>query len=447
MPDLAATWQTSPDGLEYTFRLKNGVKWHDGKAFTSEDVKSSLDRIREPPKGVRSPRQGALQPVAQVNAPAVDTVTVRLNYASASLASNVATDWFAILPKHVLEAKGDMKRDIIGTGPFKFKGYTPGTTHEDVRNTGYFVKDRPYLDGIRLYLVKDDATRFAALRTARVVYLPYPYGVSPAQAGVARADTNLVVQSNFQPTLHHFRMNLEKAPWSDPRVRKAASLGIDRQAFIKAVFAGSAILGVQMSSAGPWGIPEDELLKMPGYRQPKEVDIAEAKKLLAQAGFADGFKTSILTRSEEQHQRRGTFVAAELAKLGIKAELVVKAAATYDDTLMRGAFDAHTHGTATALEDPDLRYGENYVTGGGRNYGKYTNLRIDELYEKQSRALDVAERKKIVREMLMILNQDNPDVPLAWSLTQIAHTKQVRNYKMASSNQINNKHQEVWLAE
>ncbi|MBI2906422.1 MAG: ABC transporter substrate-binding protein [Chloroflexi bacterium] len=445
IPDLADSWEMSPNGLEYKFRLRTGVKWHDGTPFSSHDVKATLDRVRRPPRGVRSPRQAALRAISEVEAISPDTVRISLNYPSASLSSILAIDWLAILPGRIIETGGDMKQVILGTGPFKFKGFVPGTVLEYVKNNEYFAKGRPYLEGIRLYLLRDDATRFAALRTGRVLYLPYPYGISPGQAKIAKTEPRLTVQINWQPTFYHLRLNLEKQPWSDPRVRRAASLAIDRQAFISTVFEGGAIIGAQMSSAGAWGIPENELLKMPGFRQPKDADVAEARKLLAEAGFPEGFRTSILSRPEETYQRRGTFILSELGKIGVKAELVMRVTAAFDDALVRGAFDTVVHGPATAIEDPDLRFGENYVTGAGRNYGKYSNPKFDELYQKQSREVDLVARKKLVREMLMILLEDNPDIALAWHLTHIAHASRVVNYKIASSGHINNKQQEVWL--
>ncbi|MBI2907141.1 MAG: ABC transporter substrate-binding protein [Chloroflexi bacterium] len=447
IPDLATDWQISADGLDYTFRLRSGVKWHDSKPFSSEDVKTSLDRVSKPPRGTRSPRQGTFHAIAEVRAEASDTIRIRLKYPSASLASMLASDWLVILPKHIIEAKGDMKRDIVGTGPFKFKQHIPAASFEYVKNTDYYVKGRPYLDGIMLYSIKDSSTRFAALRTGRVLFLAHPYGVTPSQAKVAKEDPNLVLQSQWRPGLAYLQFNLKRSPWGDPRVRRAVNLTIDRQAVISVAMEGNGLLGAQMPSAGPWGIPVDELIKLPGYRQPKDADIAEAKKLLAEAGFTEGFRTSILTRPEAEHTKRAAVLQSELARVGIKAEHIISESAAFDNTLSRRAFDTDAHSGGTTMDDPDERFGDYYITGGGRNSGDYSNPRFDELYLRQSRALDVNERKRIVREMLNILSEDNPDVALAWSISLIAHSSRVRNYRLAPSTYVNNKHQEVWLAD
>ncbi|MBI2906642.1 MAG: ABC transporter substrate-binding protein [Chloroflexi bacterium] len=447
IPDLASSWDVSPDGLLYTFHLRTGVKWHDGRAFTSEDAKASLDRIRIPPKGMKSPRGQSFPSVSAVQAVGPDTLTIRLSHPSASLVTNLANDWLAVLPKHIIEANGDMKLDIMGTGPFKFKGYTPGSSYEFTKNTDYFVKGRPYLDGIRLYVVMDDATRLAAFRTGRVLYLPFPVGITSSQAEIVKASPRFVVQRESRPALVRLLFNLNKPPLNDLRVRRAVSLGFDRQAFVAAVLEGDGILGASMPSRGPWGIPEEQLLRMPGYRQPKDGDVAEAKRLLVEAGFADGFKTSVITRSGGKFEKYGTFTLAELAKLGIKGELVMRVTASFEDALIKGAFDMMAHGEATALDDPDLRYGDFYISKAGRNYGKYSSPEVDSRYERQSRTLDTGERKRIVREMQAILLRDIPDIPLAWQIQTIAHDRRVRNYRVASSGNLNNRYQEVWLAD
>ncbi|MBI2907140.1 MAG: ABC transporter substrate-binding protein [Chloroflexi bacterium] len=447
IPDLAMSWEISSDGLEYTFRLRSGVKWHDDKPFSSADVKASVDRIRMQPRGTRSPRQVTFGSISDVEAVAPDVVRMRLRHPSASLFANLAIDWLAILPKHVIEAKGDMKRDILGTGPFKFKGSVPGSSYEYVKNGAYFLRGRPYLDGIRAYYIKDDSTRFAALRTGRILYQPYPRGITPIQAEKAKSEPHLVVQSNWRPTLYLLLFNLQRSPWSDVRVRRAVSLAIDRQAFIPAVMGGAGVIGAHMPSRGLWGIPEEELLKMPGYRQPKDADIAEARRLLAEAGFPDGFKTTILTTSEAFHERQGTFLLNELAKLGIKGELVMRTPAAFDDALARGAFDMMGRGTSAAVDDPDPLLGDNYVTGGGRNFGKYSNAEFDELYQKQSQSLNTPERRRLVREMLTILIEDSPNVTFCWGVTYIAFNSRVMNFRLGSSPYVNNRHQEVWLAD
>ncbi|MDP2952689.1 MAG: ABC transporter substrate-binding protein, partial [Chloroflexota bacterium] len=155
IPDLAERWEVSPDGKVYTFYIRKGVKFHDGKPATSADVKANFDRIIFPPKGVLSHRKDTLQSVEKLEAPDDYTVRFILKFPHAGFLQMVGNPYNSIFPKHVLEAKGDMKKDIVGTGPFKLKDFNRGVSFELVKNPDYFVPGRPYLDGITFYIIKD----------------------------------------------------------------------------------------------------------------------------------------------------------------------------------------------------------------------------------------------------------------------------------------------------
>ena len=166
--DLATEWKISPDGLTYTFKLHPGVKFHDGSPLTSADVKASYDKIIFPPQGVRSVRKNAYTAVDQVEAPDPATVVFKLKFPSASLLANLASPWNVIFPKKYLDKDPNyFKTNVIGSGPFKFKSYTRGSTFEGERNPDYFVKDRPYLDGYKFFISPETSVRAAAIRSGR----------------------------------------------------------------------------------------------------------------------------------------------------------------------------------------------------------------------------------------------------------------------------------------
>jgi peptide/nickel transport system substrate-binding protein len=146
--DVATDWKIAADGLTYTFKLRPGIHFHDGSALTSADVKASYDKIIFPPAGVRSVRKNAYTAVERVEAPDPATVIFKLKFPSASLLDNLASPWNVIFPKKYLDKDPNyFKTNVMGSGPFKFKNYTRGSTFEGERNPDYFVKDRPYLDG------------------------------------------------------------------------------------------------------------------------------------------------------------------------------------------------------------------------------------------------------------------------------------------------------------
>src|SRR5437879_7101221 len=166
--DAASEWKIASDGLIYTFKLRQGIRFHDGSTLTAADVKATYDKIVFPPEGVRSIRKNAYSAIASVEAPDPTTVVFKLKFPSASLLGNLASPWNVIYPKKFLDQDPNyFKTNVVGSGPFKFKSYTPGSTFEGERNPDYFVKDRPYLDGYKFFVSTETAVRAAAVRSGR----------------------------------------------------------------------------------------------------------------------------------------------------------------------------------------------------------------------------------------------------------------------------------------
>src|SRR5499433_3599389 len=166
--DVATDWKIAPDGLTYTFKLRQGIRFHDGSPLTSADVKASYDKIIFPPAGVRSVRKNAYTAVERVEAPDPTTVIFKLKFPSASLLDNLASPWNVIFPKKYLDKDPNyFKTNVVGSGPFKFKNYTRGSTFEGERNPDYFIKDRPYLDGYKFFISPETSVRAAAIRSGR----------------------------------------------------------------------------------------------------------------------------------------------------------------------------------------------------------------------------------------------------------------------------------------
>src|SRR5438067_813902 len=166
--DAATEWKIAPDGLTYTFKLRQGIRFHDGSTLTSADVKATYDKIVFPPSGVRSIRKNAYSAIASIEAPDPTTVVFLLKFPSASLLGNLASPWNVIFPKKYLDRDPNyFKSNVVGSGPFKFKSYTRGSTFEGERNPDYFVKDRPHLDGYKFFISTETSVRAAALRPGR----------------------------------------------------------------------------------------------------------------------------------------------------------------------------------------------------------------------------------------------------------------------------------------
>src|SRR6266581_67758 len=166
--DAASEWKIAPDGLMYTFKIRQGIKFHDGSALTAADVKATYDKLVFPPEGVRSVRQNAYSAVTSIEALDPSTLVFKLKHASASLLDNLASPWNVIYPKKYLDKDPNyFLKNVMGSGPFKFKAYTPGASFEGERNPDYFVKDRPYLNGYKFFISTETSVRAAAIRSGR----------------------------------------------------------------------------------------------------------------------------------------------------------------------------------------------------------------------------------------------------------------------------------------
>ncbi|MBI2909531.1 MAG: ABC transporter substrate-binding protein [Chloroflexi bacterium] len=446
--DLARSWEISPDGRVYTLRLNEGVKFHDGKPLTSEDVKFNLDRVAFPPRGMVSSRKALFQAVEKIEAPDPLTARITLKNPQGSFLQILAFEETFIFASHVLKQKGDMKKDVMGSGPFKFASYTPDVSFKSVKNPDYFIKGRPYLDGIAIYIVVDEMARFAALRTKQVLMVPLVAGPTGAQAReMQKAEPKLVVQDRLAPNVTTMIFNTEKEPWNDIRVRQAVNLAIDREAGAKVIRAGDYFPGYgYMLPGSPWALPESELMALPGFRKPKDPDVAEARKLLAEAGHPQGFKTTVLTSTTVHAKEAGEFSKSELAKIGITADMQLVDTTTITDRMFKGSFEVSVFADSAGLEDPDSLLGEFYLASSPKNYGRWSNAELERLFAVQNSALDANKRKEAVWEMQRIVHREAPRIIFTWAKWRAIWWDEIKDWIPGSSVKRNHKFQDVWLA-
>ncbi|MFH1484879.1 MAG: ABC transporter substrate-binding protein [Chloroflexota bacterium] len=447
--DLAEKWETSPDGLSHTFHLRKDVKWHDGTRLTAEDVRWSLERHYEAPKGIRMPRQDVFAEVSNIEAPDTNTLRIAMKKACFSLIPNLARGEMPMYSKKFVEAKGDMRKDAMGTGPYKFKSYDMGSRFEIVRNPDYFVNGRPYLDGITFYIIRDASTRFGAFRTGRVhLTATGDSSLSSAEAETVNQEMKDKAAAVKHSWLRYGQLlfNHVKGPTKDIRVRKAVTMAIDRQLAVQVVAQGHGEVGGPMLPGSQWAMPPDELVKMPGYKQPKDADIAEAKKLLTEAGYASGFEATLPVRQGRTYENDAVFYKDQLAKIGIKANLQIQEYAVWSKTRTNiDAFGMLPIGSALRYADPD-DYTRYYVTGGTFNFGQFSNPEVDELFSKQATTMDYAQRRKIATELQRKLLESVASVVLCWPDAQLGVWLKVKDFKPGIGLCNNVKFQDVWLA-
>ena len=449
--DVATEWKVTPDGLTYTFKIRQGIRFHDGSPLTAADVKATYDKIVSPPEGVRSVRKNAYTAVARIETPDPSTVVFKLKFPSASLLDNLASPWNVIFPKKYLDKDPNhFKTNVVGSGPFKLKSYTRGSTFEGERNRDYFVKDRPYLDGYKFFISPETSVRAAAIRSGRA-YIEFR-DLPSAEVDAIRKQLGdkVAVQTTAVTGQWGIAINNTAKPFNDVRVRKALTLGFDRYTGGKVLqtLTGLRDVGGLMRPGSEWAMPEAELQKLPGFWKDAEKSRAEARRLLTEAGYPNGLKVVLKNRNVKlPYQDFAVFLIQEWRKIGIEVEnRPLETAAWFADGQDTGNFELIIAPTVEFMDDPDQFLGR-YVTGSTQNWGRFSDPRIDDLFSRQARSLDAGERKKAITELQKVVLENAYYMPGLWWTRNVVHWAKLKNYVAPPSHYTNQKLQDVWLAE
>src|SRR5881409_3088437 len=296
--DAASEWKISADALTYTFKIRPGIRFHDGSPLTAVDVKATYDKLIFPPPGVRSIRKNTYSAMSSVEAPDPSTVVFKLKFPSASLLGNLASPWNVIYPKKYLDRDPNyFKNNVVGSGPFKFKSYTRGATFEGERNPDYFVKDRPYLDGYKFFISTETSVRAAEVRSGRAYIEFRDLPMAEVEAIKKQLGDKVVVQQTPMTGQWGIAINNTVKPFTDVRVRKALTLGLDRYTAGKVLFGltGLKDVGGLLRPGTEFAMSEADLQKLPGFGKDMEKNRSEARRLLAEAGYPNGFKLVLKT--------------------------------------------------------------------------------------------------------------------------------------------------------
>jgi len=281
-PSVAESWTVSPDGKTYTFKIRRGVKFHDGSELTARDVKATYDKIIFPPPGVGSTRKGQYADVEKVEAPDATTVVFRLKEPSGSFISSLLSPYNFIYKADILAKDPHWyEKNIMGTGPFTFVEHVRGSHVVGKKNPNYWDKGKPYLNGFRAVFMRDSAAQVAAVRGERA-HIQFR-GFSPAERDsiVSTLGKKVVVQESPWDCILLVAINHEKKPFDDKRVRRALTLALDRHQASKSlskIAIVKEVAGVQVPGT-PFATPPAELNKLAGYWPDIEKSRAEARRL------------------------------------------------------------------------------------------------------------------------------------------------------------------------
>ena len=448
--DLAKSWTSSKDGMTWTFKLHEGVKFHDGSELTSADVKASWEKIVWPPKGTISTKKSYYGMIKSIAAPNRYTVVYRLNYPSASFLPMLAYPHNFIFAKKYLDQDPNWyKKNVMGTGPFKFKKWVRGSTLEVERNPDYFKKGLPYLDGIKYFMIKDLSASAKSVRTGRTdVELR---GFPPAEVAAIKKQMGDRIKVAYPRALSHWGVafNVNQKPFDDQRVRQALSLAINRYDMAQVIgpLTGLETVGGLIHPDAPWALPPEELQELSGFGKDYEANLKEAKRLLAEAGYPDGFKMALLNRSVKlPYIDFGVYLITSWQKIGVKAEHKLEESASWSKNRRIGNFQvlADPYGSA-GTGDPDQIMNK-FTTGASANYGRFSDPEVDRLYDLQKTELDPQKRIELVKEMQKIIISKGYFLPgLFWTRLEVRSAR-IRNYEPHHSHHMNRRFEDVWLA-
>ncbi|PYO20889.1 MAG: peptide ABC transporter substrate-binding protein, partial [Candidatus Rokuibacteriota bacterium] len=330
---------------------------------------------------------------------------------------------------------------------YKLKEWRKGEFIEYVKNPDYFVKGRPYLDGIKYVIIKERGTRVAALQAGQVE-AAFPGDTSKTTAEqLKKAVPQMVITRAAENVNENVIMNTKKPPFDNVKARLAVAHAIDRRALNQAVHQGGAAIGVSMPPKpwGVWGILDKDLTALPGYGKPAD-EKATAKKLMAEAGYSPDkpLKVEMVTRAIAIYVDMASFVINELKQIGIEATLKQIETAQWHAMAVRGEYQIGANLTGLGADDPDGNFYENYACGSPRNYTHYCNEQVQKMFDEQSQETDQKKRLQMVYAIQRKLEEDAARPILSWRLDYFTYWPHVKG--LVPQNNVYNfgRMQEVW---
>lgn len=417
IPGLAEEW-SQIDDTTFEFKLKQGVMFHNGEEFKASDVKFTLLRALE------SPNVGhiveAIDPAKIV---VVDDYTVQIGTKEpfAPLLAHLAHTGASILnEKAVTEAGDDYGQNPVGTGPFKIESWTNGDNIVLVRNDEYH-KDPAKLTKITFRAIPEDTNRAIELETGAVDIV---YDVSPNDLARVEENPDLTLIRDLSLSTGYIGFNCAKEPFNNVKVRQAINMALDTEAIVNTVYKGLGSPADGPLTPQVWAANRE--LEQYGY------DVEAAKALLAEAGYPEGFSTTIWTNENPQRMQMAEIAQNQLAAIGINTEVKVMEWGAYLDGTANGEHDMFILGWVTVTGDPDyglfpLFHSSTFGDAGNRTF--YSNPKVDELLEKGRFSTDPAEREAAYKEVQQIVRDEAPWVFMIFNENASATGANVKGFK------------------
>jgi peptide/nickel transport system substrate-binding protein len=396
VPDLAESYEM-PNNRTYIFHLRKGVLFHDGSPMTSADVKFTYDRIRSPKTG--SPHAWYFSEVDHIDTPDKYTVIFHMKKPFAPLLNALAQGLNGVQSRAAVEKYGKLEKHLIGTGPFMFKQYIPQTVFKMTRNPHYYEKGLPYLDGLEIAFQPDEAARTTALRSNSADFVLF---VPARDFNSLKGTPNLVLTETLGTVWDYLGLNCKRKPFSDKRVRQAIAWALNRDDIVRVVYYGHA----EPSVCGPLPAWSWAHCTTPVY---PHSNLTKAKKLLAEAGYANGFSMTISASPSYPVQIAEAQVAqAALKPLGIKVKIRTLEWGQYIDAVVnKHDFEGADLGWGSFIDPDEYLYPEFHSNLFWDFYG-YSNPKVDALLEQARTTIDRNARRPLYLEVQRIVAGDAP---------------------------------------
>jgi len=438
------------DGKTYTFKIREGVKFHHGTPLTAADVAASWDHIIHPPEGVLSPRESHYMMVDTVTAPDPSTVVFRLKFPTASFLPSLADPFGFIYQKAILDKDPRWyEKNILGSGPFKFAGLEIGQSIKGVKNPDYYHKGSPYLHGFTGIYADKQAVRVAALRSdqAAIEFRGLPPSVRDEL--VDALGDKIAVQGSDWNCGQMVTPNHKRKPFDDVRVRRALTLAIDRWhgAPELARIANVRTVGGIVFPGSPLAADKEELQDIAGYWPDIERSRAEARRLLQEAGAA-GLSFELVNRNIDQpYKYDATWVIDQWSKIGLHVTQRVLPTGPWLEALRNGSFDSAMNGNCNSVVNPLLdvqRYLPQSVYVA--SYGRFDDQPEIDLYDRMLRETDFANQRALMRNFEKhVLDEQAHEIFLLWYYRIVPYHSYVKGWKISPSHYLNQDLATVWL--
>src|SRR6267378_2212752 len=374
VPDLATGWWRSEDGTQLTFPLRKGVKWHDGRPFTAQDVKCTWEALLgvSADKFRINPRRAWYRNVEQISTNGDNEVTFQLKRPQPYFIALLASGLSPVYPCHV--PLREMCSRPIGTGPFKFVEFKPNERITVTRNPDYWKPGRPYLDGVEYTIIPNASTRMLAFVAGKVdlIWVSMPL-LKDIKSQAPQAVCDVVMDNNSRDLI----VNRAVPPFDNLELRRAMALSLDRRAFIDILTEGQGAVGgsILPPPDGVWGMTSDVLYGLPGYGPDVQKNRAEAHSIMQQLGYGPDKRLAVTlsTRNVEGYRDAAVIAISQLREIYIDGQLELIETANWYPRVTRKDYTVGVTVSEGGLDEPDQKFYETYLCGAERNYSGYCN--------------------------------------------------------------------------